>query len=76
MGCRLPAGRDTEHIPQELEVLRQIHESLRPGGILLVATPALISSRTYNDVFANHVRRYSREDFRRLADDGGFELWL
>jgi len=65
-----------EHIPQDLEVLQQIREALRPGGLLLVTTPALECFWTYNDDLAHHVRRYSRHDFRSLAERSGFELVL
>jgi SAM-dependent methyltransferase len=63
-----------EHVPEHIEVLRQIRESLRPGGLLLVTTPALNSFWTYNDDLVHHVRRYSRKDFVKLASSSGLEL--
>ena len=63
-----------EHIPQDAEALRQIRRAMRPGGLLFVATPALQSLWTYNDEINHHVRRYSRADFGRLAEQCGFEL--
>ena len=63
-----------EHIPADLEALRHIAEALRPGGLLLVTTPALGCFWTHNDVLNSHVRRYSRSDFRRLAETSGLEL--
>jgi hypothetical protein len=39
-----------------------------------VATPALQFFWSYNDELAQHQRRYSRSDFRRLAAETGFEL--
>jgi SAM-dependent methyltransferase len=63
-----------EHIPEDLEVLRQTHKTLRPGGLLLVTTPALKLFWTYNDTVAGHVRRYSHADFARLARRSGFRL--
>lgn len=63
-----------EHIPQDEEALRQIHHSLRPGGLLFVAVPALRAFWTYYDDLVHHRRRYSRRDFSDLADATGFRL--
>jgi 2-polyprenyl-3-methyl-5-hydroxy-6-metoxy-1,4-benzoquinol methylase len=63
-----------EHIPDDERVLRQVRQALRPGGMLLVTTPALRAFWTYNDVLAHHVRRYSLGDFSRLADACGLQL--
>lgn len=63
-----------EHIPQDVDVLMQIHKALRPGGYLFVTTPAFNAFRTYNDDLAHHVRRYVRRDFARLAAAARLEL--
>src|SRR5207253_1692918 len=63
-----------EHVPDHVEVLNQIREALRPGGLLVVTTPALYSFWTYNDDLAHHLRRYSRRDFSRLASSSGLQL--
>lgn len=63
-----------EHIPDHIEVLRQIKRSMRPGGLLFVTTPALKFFWTYNDELAHHQRRYCRQDFRILAEHAGLEL--
>lgn len=63
-----------EHIPDHLEVLRQIRKSLRPGGLLFVTTPALKQFWTYNDELAHHQRRYCKQDFRDLAKDADLKL--
>jgi trans-aconitate methyltransferase len=63
-----------EHIPEDVKVLRAIRDSLRPGGLLFVTTPALKCFWTYNDDLAQHVRRYSRRDFSQLAKRSGFQL--
>ena len=63
-----------EHISDDEEVLRQIHRSMRPGGLLFVTTPALKFFWTYNDELAHHQRRYSRQDFQALAGQLNFEL--
>jgi SAM-dependent methyltransferase len=63
-----------EHIPQDEDVLREVHQSLRPGGYLFVTTPALKCFWSYCDDLSHHVRRYSRRDFAELAQRTGFEL--
>jgi SAM-dependent methyltransferase len=63
-----------EHIPDDRRALQQVRQALRPGGLLLVTTPALRAFWSSNDVLAHHVRRYCRDDFRSLAADCGFEL--
>lgn len=63
-----------EHIPDDAAVLQQIHGSLRPGGHLLVTTPAFPGFWSYNDDLVHHVRRYVRADFARLAKETGLEL--
>ena len=56
-----------EHIPDHLQVLKQIRKVLRPGGLLFVTTPALKAFWSYNDDLAHHQRRYSKQDFQDLA---------
>jgi SAM-dependent methyltransferase len=63
-----------EHIPNDAEVLLQIKAALKPGGVLLVATPALQGFWSYNDDIAHHVRRYSKDDLARLAETTGLLL--
>ena len=63
-----------EHIPNDQHALQQIREALSPGGLLFVTTPALQRFWTWNDEAVHHQRRYSRADFRRLAEACGFEL--
>ncbi len=63
-----------EHIPTETEVLLQIKEALKPGGLLFVTTPALKCFWSYNDEIAHHVRRYAKRDFAFLAKMTGMRL--
>ena len=63
-----------EHLPEDLEALRETAQALRPGGLLFVTTPALKFFWSYNDEIAHHVRRYSRQDFIRLAAASGLVL--
>jgi 2-polyprenyl-3-methyl-5-hydroxy-6-metoxy-1,4-benzoquinol methylase len=63
-----------EHIPEDAEVLLQIRQALKPGGLLFVTTPALNCFWSYNDEIAHHVRRYAKRDFARLARASGLRL--
>ena len=63
-----------EHIRDDVEAMRQIRLALSSGGLLFVTAPAFRQLWTYNDDLERHARRYSRRDFRILADKCGFEL--
>jgi SAM-dependent methyltransferase len=63
-----------EHLPQDAAALAQIRQSLKPGGLLFVTTPALRFFWSYNDEIVHHVKRYSRTDYRQLAAAAGLEL--
>lgn len=63
-----------EHLPDDVEALRQAHAALKPGGLLFVTTPALQCFWSYNDELAHHQRRYSRNDFARLGEEAGLQL--
>ncbi|MBU1694239.1 MAG: class I SAM-dependent methyltransferase [Verrucomicrobia bacterium] len=63
-----------EHIPEDVEVLRQVRECLAPNGLLFLTTPALKFFWTYNDELAGHQRRYSAGDLQALAQQSGLKL--
>ena len=63
-----------EHLHDDVAALRQIRSALRPGGFLIVTTPALERFRTPIDDMSHHVRRYSRADLATRAAAAGFEL--
>jgi SAM-dependent methyltransferase len=63
-----------EHIPDDVRALQQIRAALRPGGFLVLTTPALERFRTAIDDMSHHVRRYTRDDFVGRAAAAGLEL--
>lgn len=63
-----------EHCPDDRAILQQVYEALKPGGKLIVSTPALQCFWSYNDEYSQHLRRYSVADYQRLADQTRFRL--
>jgi SAM-dependent methyltransferase len=63
-----------EHLPDDVETLRQARAALKPGGLLFVTTPAFKQFWSYNDDLAHHLRRYTRSDFARLAERANLQL--
>ena len=63
-----------EHLPDDLKVLEQVYESLKPGGYLFVTAPAFQNFWSYNDDAMHHLRRYQSKDFIELANKVGLEL--
>jgi len=63
-----------EHLPDDLQALRQARDALRPGGYLFVTTPAFPQLWSYSDEMSHHLRRYRRADFVRLAKESGLTL--
>ena len=63
-----------EHCPDDKGVLQQAYEALKPGGKLIVSTPALQYFWSYNDEYSQHLRRYSVADYQNLADQTRFKL--
>ncbi|MBN1605528.1 MAG: class I SAM-dependent methyltransferase, partial [Polyangiaceae bacterium] len=58
-------------------VLRRLHDSLKPGGYLLLTEPAFEVLRRAHDDVVMAARRWNRHDLRRLVEASGFviERW-
>lgn len=63
-----------EHLPDDIEAMKQTAEALKPGGYLFVTTPAFQEFWSYNDDMANHIRRYNQNDYVNLAKESGLKL--
>jgi SAM-dependent methyltransferase len=63
-----------EHIPEELETLTALRETLAPNGRLMLTVPAHQSLWSYFDEAAHHCRRYSSKDIRARLTEAGFEV--
>ena len=63
-----------EHIPDDLAALRDLHERLEPGGILLLYVPAFQAIWTRLDDRVGHFRRYTRKDLAAKLTAAGFKV--
>ncbi len=63
-----------EHLPDDLQVLRDLKRLLLPSGMLLLTVPAHPALWSYFDVAARHCRRYTLQELRLKLADSGFEV--
>lgn len=63
-----------EHIEQDEQVLAQIHNALRPGGLMLLTVPQHAWLWSAQDEMAHHVRRYSSSELLAKVRNVGFEV--
>jgi SAM-dependent methyltransferase len=61
-----------EHIPDDVRVLRQCREALKPGGLVFLSVPAYQFLYSNNDRVAHHQRRYTGAEVRRKLAEAGF----
>lgn len=65
-----------EHIEEDTLVLGQIHNALRPGGIVVLTVPQHKWLWSRQDEAACHVRRYSATELEEKVVQAGFEpVW-
>lgn len=63
-----------EHIEEDQAVLSQLHQALKPQGVLLLTVPQHPWLWSANDEYACHVRRYSAEEIHRKLVGTGFNI--
>ena len=63
-----------EHIHEDEQVLAQMHESLKSGGVILLTVPQHAWMWSAVDDYACHVRRYSANDLHNKIEAAGFEI--
>lgn len=63
-----------EHIDDDQQVLRRIHELLRPGARLFLTVPALSILWGRQDVLSRHFRRYSKRQLKERVQAAGFSI--
>ena len=62
-----------EHIPDDVRVLTQCRQALRPGGQMFISVPAYQFLYANNDRVAHHQRRYTRALLRERLLAAGFK---
>ncbi|HEX2867263.1 MAG TPA: class I SAM-dependent methyltransferase [Ignavibacteriales bacterium] len=69
-----------EHIVEDVEVFRNFHRALRPGGFLMINTPSIYGGSDVHDeeeesFIGEHARTgYSTEDLKNKLEPLGFEV--
>lgn len=63
-----------EHLDDDVAALRAVHGHLSPKGCVLVTVPAYQWMWSEHDVQLWHRRRYSRQQFMRMAQNAGFGI--
>ena len=63
-----------EHLTDDLQIFRSVHNILKPGGMLLLTVPAHQSLWSYFDEVSHHCRRYEKSDLRSKLNECGFEI--
>src|SRR5688572_28707888 len=65
-----------EHVIDDKDSLRAIHQRLKPGGALLLTVPINPWMWSAHDVAHHHHRRYRRREIRKMAEDAGYHIEL
>jgi len=63
-----------EHVEDDLELLRQVHDILLPGGQVLITVPAYPWLWSQHDVLNHHYRRYTRPQLAQVLTQSGFKI--
>ena len=57
-----------------MAILKTVHDALKPGGILFVTVPSDKLLWSAMDIYAEHKRRYSRQELREKIEGNGFKV--
>lgn len=63
-----------EHLQDDVGAMREWREYLKPGGRMILSTPAHPSRWNAADEWAGHVRRYTRQQLIEAVEKSGFEV--
>jgi SAM-dependent methyltransferase len=65
-----------EHIDDDLGILKNLFDSLIPGGVIGIYVPAHPFLFSAMDQQIGHVRRYSRSELKAKVQSAGFEIQM
>jgi SAM-dependent methyltransferase len=63
-----------EHLPDDMQILGNLHSILAPGGKLLLTVPAHPSLWSYFDETSHHCRRYDLEELESKLTRAGYHI--
>lgn len=62
-----------EHVPDE-QMLDEVKQALDEEGLFLITVPAMLWLWSARDEAAGHMRRYSKQSLKTVAEENGFEI--
>jgi SAM-dependent methyltransferase len=63
-----------EHLQDDVGAMREWRQYLKPGGRIILSTPAHPSRWNAADEWAGHVRRYERAQLVQAVEDAGYKV--
>jgi SAM-dependent methyltransferase len=63
-----------EHIEDDEAILRELYDSLIPGGVIGIYVPAHPILYSMMDKEIGHIRRYTRSELKNKVQDAGFTI--
>lgn len=63
-----------EHIDDDIQVIHNLKNALKPGGLLIISVPALNCLYSRRDQEIGHYRRYNKNELRKKITDTGLSV--
>ncbi|WP_445778836.1 class I SAM-dependent methyltransferase [Shewanella sp.] len=63
-----------EHCQDDVGIVREATKALKPGGKIIITTPALDFFWSHNDEYAKHLRRYNKNKYTAIANHTNLKL--
>ena len=63
-----------EHIDEDVEVMKNVHQSLKKEGLFFISVPQYMFMWSKADDVAFHKRRYTRSEMKQKLESVGFEV--